>query len=99
MKRLVLRIRVIPDHRSITFQPDVKFFSNDSIYCSFAGISKNYRYSKSSNIPAGGDAYAARNWHFFTGHIGFYTFPNPYKPENQKHCNEKDHAESGSKIS
>jgi len=83
-------IELSPDHRSITFQPDVKFFSNDSIYCSFAGISKNYRYSKSSNIPAGGDAYAARNWHFFTGHIGFYTFPNPYKPgKNQKHCNEK----------
>lgn len=83
-------IEIAPDHRSITFQPEVKFFSNDSIHCSFTGLTKNYRYSDTSNIPSGGDVYAARSWHFFTGNIGFYTYPNPYKPgKNHKHCNEK----------
>lgn len=83
-------IEIASDHRSITFQPDVKFFSNDSIYCSFAGLSKDYRYSGTSGIPEGGDGYGARNWHFFIGDIGFYTYPNPYKPgKNSKHCNEK----------
>jgi len=83
-------VEISPDHRTVTFQPDVKFFSNDSIYCSFAGLSKDYRYSRSSNIPSGGDVYGARNWHFFTGYIGFYTFPNPYKPgKNSRHCSEK----------
>jgi len=83
-------IEIASDHKSITFQPDVKFFSNDSIYCSFAGLSKNYRYSGNSGIPSGGDGYGARNWHFFIGDIGFYTYPNPYKPgKNSKHCNER----------
>jgi hypothetical protein len=83
-------IEIAPDHRSITFQPEAKFFSNDSVYCSFAGLTKNYRYSNALNIPSGGDGYAAKSWHFFTGNIGFYTYPNPYKPgKNHKHCSAK----------
>lgn len=83
-------IEIAPDHRSITFQPEVKFFSYDSIYCSFAGLSKDYRYYSTSNVPSGGDVFATQRWYFFTGNIGFYTFPNPYKPgKNRNHCSEK----------
>lgn len=83
-------IEMASDHRSITFQPDVKFFSNDSIYCAFTGFTKNYLYSNVSNIASGNDAIEARSWHFFTGDIGFYTYPNPYKPgKNRQHCSER----------
>lgn len=83
-------IEMASDKKSIIFQPKVKFFSDDSIHCYFRGFTKNYRYSRSTNFPEGADeVFGAYDWHFFTGNIGFYTYPNPYKPgKNKLHCEQ-----------
>ncbi|HEX3020501.1 MAG TPA: hypothetical protein VHP36_09370 [Chitinispirillaceae bacterium] len=80
-------IEIGADHKSITFVPEVKFFSNDSIFCSFSGFTRNYRYSGTVNLPTDNNVFGALSWHFYTGNIGFYTYPNPYKPgRNRQHC-------------
>jgi hypothetical protein len=75
-------IRFSPDSTSVTVRAAEKFFGNDSVGCSFAGISDAVRYGASrSYLPAGGESVTgAYTWHFFTEQVGFYTYPNPFKP-------------------
>jgi len=81
-------ISLLPDSTGIVVLPKVTFFSNDSVYCEFRGFTSNYRYTANVNLPAGvSDTMSRHGWYFRSGEIGFYTFPNPYKPSsNPKHC-------------
>lgn len=83
-------IQVGSDKRSIEFIPQEKFFSNDSVHCYFNGFNRNHRYSQEINLPSDQNStFASIDWHFHTGYIGFYTFPNPYKPgKNKQHCSD-----------
>lgn len=84
------RIRIGSDSTSIIFQPRLTFFSNDSVYCEFTGFSGAYRYGRISNYPdSSGDVFGGYQWHFYSGEIGFYTYPNPYKPGvDRRHCED-----------
>ncbi|HEX2956185.1 MAG TPA: hypothetical protein VHO70_05120, partial [Chitinispirillaceae bacterium] len=81
-------ITIDDNRKSVKIQPKRKFFSRDSIYFTFNGFTKNYRYGNSSNLP--GDSvenFDRFSWAFYTGNTGFYTYPNPYKPgKDPRHC-------------
>lgn len=81
-------IGYLPDSTGITIQPRLTFFSNDSVYCDFRGFTAHYRYTGKSNVPDAATALmSGYSWYFKSGEIGFYTFPNPYKPSsNARHC-------------
>ncbi len=84
------RIRIADDSMSVSLRPRVSFFSNDSVFCSFAGFQADYRYAHSSHLPdSGGAVFSDYAWSFESGEIGFYTYPNPYKPRiNPRHCTD-----------
>lgn len=88
-------IEITSDKKSVKLQPKRKFFSQDSIYFTFKGFTKNYYYDTSINLP--GDSSENFNWYnwvFSTGNTGFYTYPNPYKPgKDPRHCS--DHGPCG----
>ncbi len=88
-------IVVTDDRKSVRIQPKRKFFSRDSIYITFKGFTKNYRYDTNSNLPGdSSDNFNRYNWIFSTGNTGFYTYPNPYKPgKDPRHCS--DHGPCG----
>jgi hypothetical protein len=81
-------VRYLPDSTGIVIEPRLVFFSNDSVYCKFTGFTSLFRYSQKDNLP--GDTincFSSYAWHFHSGEIGFYTFPNPYKPATDpRHC-------------
>jgi hypothetical protein len=64
------------------------FFSNDSVYCAFTGFSPQFRYATPSNLPGGGETcFSGVAWSFRSANVGFYTYPNPYKPGvDPRHC-------------
>ena len=84
------RIRIADDSMSVSLRPRVSFFSNDSVFCSFTGFQADYRYAHSSHLPDSGSAvFGDYEWSFKSGEIGFYTYPNPYKPRiNPRHCTD-----------
>ena len=74
-------ITISRDSTKITLVPSNNFFSADSISCQFTGFNANYLYTSAVNLPsASSPVFSARSWYFFTANIGFYTYPNPYKP-------------------
>ncbi|MBD3393526.1 MAG: hypothetical protein GF418_15435 [Chitinivibrionales bacterium] len=81
------RIAFSDDSTRITFHPERKFFSNDSVFCDFRGFTDEFRYDGEPHLPEEGDiTHASRTWHFFTEKTGFYTYPNPFKPgSNSRH--------------
>ena len=83
-------IAYLPDSTGIIVQPRLTFFSNDSVYCSFTGFTDRYRYDTSENVPVDStDTFGGHSWFFRSGEIGFYTYPNPYKPgSDPRHCGE-----------
>ncbi|MBN1758136.1 MAG: hypothetical protein JW863_07460 [Chitinispirillaceae bacterium] len=85
------RIRIAEDSMSVSLLPRITFFSNDSVFCRFNGFSSAFRYSRSSNLPdTTGPVFSAYSWSFESGEIGFYTYPNPYKPGvNPRHCSDR----------
>lgn len=82
------RIVFSADSSTITLYPRTNFFSGDSIYAVFTGFNADYRYSSSSNLPdSTGQLFGSYHWHFRSGNVGFYTYPNPYKPgSDPRHC-------------
>lgn len=84
------RIRIAADSLSVTFEPESTFFARDSVYCRFVGFSGDFRYDSLRNLPKpGGRLTAGYAWHFFTKNVGFYTYPNPYRPATDpRHCGE-----------
>jgi hypothetical protein len=83
------RIELSADSLTLTFYPSVTFFSNDTIRCEMHGFTKGFNYEKPLNLPDNStEKFAGYQWRFFTGSIGFYTYPNPYKPgKDPRHCN------------
>lgn len=82
-----LSIEILPDSTGIVLVPKTVFFSNDSVYCQFTGFSSQYSYGSESNLPDSGAAFGSYSWSFLSGELGFYTFPNPYKPgSDRRHC-------------
>lgn len=82
-------IRFSSDSTVITLHPSYRNFSDDSLYCKFNGFSSNYRYDKVENDPDQDNVFEQYEWNFYTGKIGFYTFPNPYKPgKDPRHCRD-----------
>jgi hypothetical protein len=82
-------IVVSPDSSKVVLRPKTLFFSNDSVHCLFKGFTKNFRYDTSANLPTtdSSQSFAKRQWYFLTKNVGFYTFPNPYKPgPDPRHC-------------
>lgn len=81
-------ITVSGDSTQVVIRPKAVFFSNDSIHCSFRGFAKNHRYDTTVNIPRDSSTVFGRyDWFFRTQNVGFYTFPNPYKPGiDPRHC-------------
>jgi hypothetical protein len=81
-------ITVSGDSTQVVVRPKAVFFSNDSIHCSFRGFAKNHRYDTTINIPRDSSPVFGRyDWFFRTQNVGFYTFPNPYKPGiDPRHC-------------
>ncbi len=81
-------IRFSPDSQVVTVIPELAFYSKDSVFCRFSGFSDVYRYSDLSEFLPGdsGGVYGSYSWHFKTENAGFYTYPNPYKPgEDRRH--------------
>jgi len=82
-----LSIEMLPDSTGVVLVPKTVFFSNDSVYCRFTGFSSLYSYRSESNLPDSGTAFGSYSWSFLSGELGFYTFPNPYKPgSDRRHC-------------
>jgi len=81
-------IRFSDDSMQIYLRTADKYFSSDSIKCNFEGFTKDYLYSKTENLPLTADrTNSSFDWYFFTSNVGFYTFPNPYKPGiDRRHC-------------
>lgn len=77
-----------PDSMHVFLTPKALFFSNDSVHCRFKGFAVNFRYDTLVNLPRdSSQAFAKKQWYFFTRNVGFYTFPNPYKPRlDPRHC-------------
>jgi hypothetical protein len=76
-------IAVQQDSMTVVFTPDTAFFSRDSIRCRFAGFASSYSYAASGFAVPGSSAIAQYSWFFRTGHVSFYTYPNPYKPSQR----------------
>ena len=85
------RVAVADDSMSVQLRPRVSFFSNDSVFCRFNGFPAEYRYRRASNFPDSGSAvFGSYEWFFESGEIGFYTYPNPYKPgTDPRHCSNR----------
>ncbi|MBN1576757.1 MAG: hypothetical protein JW913_09410 [Chitinispirillaceae bacterium] len=83
-----VNVRVMPDSTGVQVQPRMTFFSNDSVYCTFKGFPSAFRYANTTNLPdSAGTVFGRYDWSFRSGKIGFYTFPNPYKPGiDPRHC-------------
>jgi hypothetical protein len=82
-------IVVSSDSTKVVLRPKTLFFSNDSVHCQFKGFTKSFRYDTSANLPSSdsSQSFAKRQWYFLTKNVGFYTFPNPYKPGlDPRHC-------------
>jgi hypothetical protein len=81
-------IRFSSDSLQITMQPTTKYFSADSICCRFIGLSSAYNYDLNNNLPLDSiRTFSSTSWYFLTGNVGFYTFPNPYRPgKDPRHC-------------
>lgn len=76
------------DSFSVTIQPKVSYFSGDVINCTFSGFASDYRYGRSVNLPADTvSVFSKRDWQYYSTNMGFYTYPNPYKPgKDPRHC-------------
>ncbi|NLD92649.1 MAG: hypothetical protein GX639_08270 [Fibrobacter sp.] len=81
-------IQYSADSTTITLQPSEKYFSDDSISCIFTGFTKTYSYQAADNLPRDTAAsFGYKSWYFLTSNMGFYTYPNPYKPgKDPRHC-------------
>ncbi len=81
-------IRITPDNTGVELQPRTVFFGRDSIYCIFRGFSSVYRYRNPINLPdPDKETFCGYEWWYRAADIGFYTFPNPYKPgSDPRHC-------------
>ncbi len=81
-------IQYSADSTTITLQPLEKYFSDDSISCIFTGFTKTYSYHAADNLPRDTTAsFGYISWYFLTSNMGFYTYPNPYKPgKDPRHC-------------
>lgn len=82
-------IRFTDDSTSVIVRPRLTFFSNDSVYCQFKGFTDDFRYAQQVNLPSDSLVFGTYSWHFHSGEIGFYTYPNPYTPNsNSRHCKD-----------
>jgi hypothetical protein len=83
---------IAADSMSVTWMPDSAFFSYDSIACHFLGFAKTFSYDAGASLPDAGSAVMTEySWYFRTGDVGFYVFPNPYKPgKDFRHCGAAD---------
>jgi hypothetical protein len=82
-------IVVSSDSTKVMLRPKALFFSNDSVHCLFKGFTRSFRYDIAANFPPldSSQSFAKRQWYFLTKNVGFYTFPNPYKPGlDPRHC-------------
>ncbi len=82
-------IRISSDSMGIVCKADSGFFAQDSISCVFHGFVTQYSYTSLDwQLPdSGAMATSASSWFFCSANVGFYTFPNPYKPGiNSAHC-------------
>jgi len=86
------RITMSADSTRVTVYPDSVLFGKDSITCTFAGFPMAFRYDGSVDpYTVGSDRFAAYQWYFVTRDVGFYTYPNPYKPGvDSRHCGNPD---------
>jgi hypothetical protein len=59
-----------------------KFFANDSVHCRFNGFATLFRYNAAECfLPDPTRTVTGEYaWFFTTENVGFYTYPNPYKP-------------------
>lgn len=82
----IRRITFLNDNKTVEIIPNHVFFSSDSVYVHFNGLKKNHRYYptvKPPQYPELGDSVVIPySWFFTTREEGFYTYPNPYKPNN-----------------
>jgi hypothetical protein len=77
------------DGTQVFITPKNVFFSNDTLRCSFRGFAKTFRYDTTHNLPSADSTrtFGSYGWFFTTFNVGFYTYPNPYKPGlNKRHC-------------
>jgi hypothetical protein len=81
-------ITLSPDSTTVTLQPLEAFFSADTVFCSFGGFPVDYDYLAQWNLPdTTRGRFGQLRWRFWTGDVGFYTFPVPYKPSlDKRHC-------------
>lgn len=74
------------DSTQITMVPAWKFFSSDTVTCEFSGFADTYSYTGENNLPSE-TATGSYTWTVYTGKTGFYTYPNPYRPNSdERHC-------------
>jgi hypothetical protein len=85
-------IAISADSQSATFIPDSAFYGYDSISCTFRGFPRLFHYDSTHNLPdPDAGVIADSTWYFQTGDVGFYIFPNPYKPgKDPRHCGNPD---------
>lgn len=76
------------DSLSVTFHPTISFFSGDVINCKFSGFASDYLYSRTLNYPSNPTSvFCDKEWEYSSKMVGFYTYPNPYKPgKDPRHC-------------
>jgi len=76
------------DSLSVTFHPTISFFSGEVINCKFSGFASDYRYSRTLNYPSNtASVFCDQEWEYSSKMVGFYTYPNPYKPgKDPRHC-------------
>jgi len=81
-------ITVSADSQSATFIPDSAFYGYDSVSCAFLGFPRRIHYDSTRNLPdPNAGVIADSTWYFQTGDVGFYIFPDPYKPgKDPRHC-------------
>ena len=81
-------LRLSSDSTTVTVVPVRRFFSNDTVTCRFMGFSRDFRYAGRSNLPLDTlNTMSAYAWSYVTRNVGFYTYPNPYKPGlDSRHC-------------
>ena len=69
-------IRISSDSLQVTLQPTAKYFSDDSIFCHFIGLSSAYNYDLINNLPLDSlRTFSSTNWYFLTGNVGSIHFP------------------------
>ncbi|KMQ51164.1 hypothetical protein CHISP_1870 [Chitinispirillum alkaliphilum] len=81
-------IAISDDSTEVTIIPSFNFFSYDSVLCVFNGFTMDYDYNAEINLPGEFNS-SEYEWYFYTGETGFYTYPNPFRPnKDPRHCPE-----------